>query len=153
MNINLNYRLNWWWTHFAGVDQLAIDVKWKLWILQNCPAPDQSQMMPMSFLDQIGIPNASTKITRHFRLPIARSLLLKILFKRQNTKWICFLPFGKGVSCVLTSNALSLGDKTTLKQTRLSSGRSMTFLTNVKSRMPWGSSLGSLNLSTQIHVE
>jgi hypothetical protein len=43
--------------------QLAVDVKGKLGItLQDDPAPDKGQVMPMTFLDHIGIPNTNTKI-------------------------------------------------------------------------------------------
>lgn len=60
---------------------------------------------------------------------------------------------GTIVSCVETIIALSLADKTTAKQTRLSSRALLRPLTIVNKRTQCGSVLGSENLSTQIHAE
>lgn len=58
-----------------------------------------------------------------------------------------------GVSWVVTITALSLADSTTAKHNRWSSLAECKFLINVNNLTQCGSLRGSLNLSTQIHVE
>ena len=53
------------------MDMLTVDVQRKLRILQNGSIPDEGQVMPLAFVDQIGSPDARTEVTRHFGVPVA----------------------------------------------------------------------------------
>lgn len=63
------------------------------------------------------------------------------------------LLWGTKVSWVETMIALSLADKTIVRQTRCSSRLLLMFRTRVNKRTQWGSERGSEYFSTHIHVE